>query len=41
MEILIQKKLDMLPTDLRQIVGAKIYPVGGKDRIEIVSARIG
>ena len=41
MEKLIRKKLEMFPTDLRQIVGATIYPSGGKDRIEIVSARVG
>jgi len=27
--------------DLRQIVGAKIFKAGGKDRIEIMSARVG
>jgi hypothetical protein len=41
MEKLIQKKLEMFPNDLRQIVGARILPAGGKDRIEIVSARVG
>ena len=41
MEKLIQRKLEMFPTDLRQIVGARIYPSGGKDRIEIMSARVG
>ena len=40
-EKLIQRKLEMFPTDLRQIVGARIYPSGGKDRIEIMSARVG
>ena len=39
MEKLIQKKLEMFPTDLRQIVGARIFKSGDKDRIEIVSAR--
>ena len=41
MEKLIQKKLEMFPTDLRQIVGARIFKSGDKDRIEIVSAKIG
>jgi hypothetical protein len=41
MEKLIQRKLEMFPSDLRQIVGARIYPAEGKDRIEIMSARVG
>jgi hypothetical protein len=40
MEKLIQKKLDMFPEDLRQIVGARIFKSGDKDRIEIVSASV-
>lgn len=39
MEKLIEKKLDMFPNDLRQIVGARIFKSGDKDRIEVVSAR--
>jgi len=31
----------MFPNDLRQIVGAKIFKSAGKDRIEIMSARVG
>jgi len=41
MEELIQRKLEMSPNDLRKIVGARIFPSGGKDRIEIMSARVG
>ena len=41
MEKLIQKKLEMFPTDLRQIVVARIFKSGDKDRIEIMSARVG
>lgn len=41
MEKLIQNKLDMFPTDLRQIVGAQIIEAGGQDRIEVMSATIG
>ena len=41
MEKLIQKKLEMFPNDLRQIVGARIFKSGDKDRIEIMSARVG
>ena len=40
MEKLIQKKLVMFPNDLRQIVGARIFKSGDKDRIEIMSARV-
>ena len=38
MEKLVQKKLEMFPTDLRQIVGARIVQSEGKDRIEVASA---
>ena len=41
MEMLIQQKLEMFPNDLRQIVGASIFNADGKDRVEIVSARVG
>ena len=41
MEKLIRKKLEMFPSDLRQIVGARIFKAGDKDRIEIMSARVG
>ena len=41
MEKLIQKKLEMFPSDLRQIVGARIFKSGDKDHIEIMSARAG
>jgi hypothetical protein len=41
MEKLIQKKLEMFPNDLRQIVGARILKSDDKDRIEIMSARVG
>ena len=41
MEKLIQQKLEMFPNDLRQIVGARIFKSGDKDRIEIMSARVG
>ena len=40
-EKLIQKKLQMFPNDLRQIVGARIFKSGDKDRIEVMSARVG
>jgi len=40
MEKLIQKKLEMFPEDLRQIVGAQLVRVGDKDRIEAVSATV-
>ena len=39
-EKLIERKLAMFPTDLRQIVGARIFTSGDKDRIEIISARM-
>ena len=35
---LIEKKLEMFPADLRQIVGARIVRTGDKDRIEVASA---
>lgn len=41
MEKLIQKKLEMFPGDLRQIVGAELMRVGDKDRIEVMSATVG
>ena len=41
MEKLIQKKLEMFPNDLRQVIGARIFKSGEKDRIEIMSARMG
>ena len=41
MEKLIQKKLEMFPGDLRQIVGAQLVRVGDKDRIEAMSATVG
>lgn len=34
METLIEMKLKMFPHDLRQVMGARIINVGGKDRIE-------
>ncbi len=40
MEKLIEKKLKMFPHDLRQIVGARIVKVGGKDQIEAVAATV-
>ena len=40
MEKLIQKKLEMFPGDLRQIVGAQLVRVGDKDRIEAASATV-
>ena len=41
MEKLIQKKLEMSPDDLRQIVGAQLIRVGDNDRIEVMSATVG
>ena len=41
MEALVKRKLKMFPTDLRQIVSARLVPMGDKDRIEAVSATIG
>jgi hypothetical protein len=40
MEKLIEKKLEMFPNDLRQIVGARVFKSGDNDRIEVMSARI-
>ena len=40
LEKLIQRKLEMFPGDLRQIVGAQLVRVGDKDRIEAVSATV-
>lgn len=40
MEKLIDRKLEKFPTDLRQIVGARIVTSGDKDRLEIISARM-
>lgn len=39
MEKLIQNKLSLLPAVHKQIVGAQITQVAGKDRIDVVSAR--
>jgi hypothetical protein len=39
METLIERKLKMFPDDHRQIVDARVVPVGADYRIEIVSAR--
>ena len=41
LERLIQKKLEMFPGDLRQIVGAQLMREGDKDRIEVMSATVG
>lgn len=41
MEKLVDRKLKLFPTDLRQIVNAQLVPMGDKDRIEVVSAGIG
>ena len=38
MKKLIQRKLEMFPGDLRQIVDVQLVRVGDKDRIEAVSA---
>jgi hypothetical protein len=40
MEKLVEKKVEMFPTDLRQIVGARIVRSGDKDRIEVASATL-
>ncbi len=40
MEALIERKFKMFPDDLRQVVGARIIDVGGKDRIEAVAATL-
>jgi hypothetical protein len=39
MESLIERKLQMFPDDLRQIVNAKVVMVGEDYRIEVASAR--
>ena len=39
METLIERKLRMSPDDHRQIVDARVVPVGADFRIEVVSAR--
>lgn len=40
MEMLIARKLEKFPTDLRQIVGARMVKSGDKDRLEIMSAKM-
>ena len=40
MEKLVERKLKLCPMDRRQIVNARLVPVGDQDRIEVVSARI-
>ena len=37
-ETLIQRKLEMVPADQRQIVSARVVMAGGKYRIEVTSA---
>ncbi len=39
METLIERKLTLFPEDHRQIVDAKVVPVGADFRIEVASAR--
>ena len=39
METLIERKLTMFPDDHRQIVDARVVPVGADFRIEVASAR--
>src|SRR3954449_12624863 len=39
METLIERKLKMFPDDHRQIVDARVVPVGADFRIEVASAR--
>lgn len=41
MENLVERKLRLFPRDLRQIASAQLVPTGDKDRIEVISARIG
>lgn len=41
MEALVKRKVKLFPADLRQIVNARLVPMGDKDRIEAVSATIG
>lgn len=36
----IDRKLEKYPTDLRQIVGARIVKSGDKDRLEVTSSRL-
>jgi hypothetical protein len=38
MEKLVQRKLELFPLDLRQIVNARLIPMDDKDRIEAVAA---
>ena len=40
MESLIERKLKMFPEDHRQIVDAKVVPVGASFRIEVVTATL-
>lgn len=40
MEKLIDRKLEKYPTDLRQILAARIVKSGDKDRLEIISTRM-
>jgi hypothetical protein len=40
LEKLIEVKLKMFPQDLRQVVGARIVQVGGKDRIEAAAVGV-
>ena len=40
METLIERKLTLFPLDHRQIVDAKVVPVGADFRIEVVSATL-
>lgn len=39
MEKLIARKLERYPTDLRQVLSARIVKSGDKDRLEVTSAR--
>lgn len=40
METLIERKLKMFPSDLRQVIGARIISEGGKERVEAVAATL-
>jgi hypothetical protein len=40
MEKLVERKLKLFPMDARQIVNARLVPMGDKDRIDVVSARV-
>jgi hypothetical protein len=40
MEKLVEKKLQMFPVDRRHIVNARLVPMGDKERIDVVSARV-